>query len=387
MPADLDALYERMARTPARIFKLAVSAHDATDCLALFQLLARARREGRELIAVAMGAAGLWTRILAPARGAFLTYGALADEQATAPGQIAATDLRDLYRVSALDEQTEVLGLVGAPVAHSRSPHIHNAALAARGLNAVYIPFETHDVAAFIRRMAHPRTRALDWRLRGLSVTAPHKQAIMAHLDQIEPAAREIGAVNPVVFAGEELRGHNTDALAALAPLVGLIKLQGARVAVIGAGGAARAVLWGLQRAGARVTLFARNLAAAQPLADKFGASLGALAGAQFADFDLVVNATPLGTRGHAEAETAATAAELRGARAAYDLVYNPAETRFMREARAAQCELILGGLPMLVAQAAAQFELWTGQSAPLEVMRAAAEQRLKDDSSTRSNT
>jgi shikimate 5-dehydrogenase len=132
-----------------------------------------------------------------------------------------------------------------------------------------------------------------------------------------------------------------------------------------------------LRRAGARVTVHARDVARAQTVAGKFGATCAALDGARFAGFDLVVNATPLGTRGRAAAETPATAAQLRGARVAYDLVYNPAETRFMREAAAAGCAHVLGGLPMLVAQAAAQFELWTGQPAPLEVMRAAAEKQL----------
>jgi shikimate dehydrogenase len=173
------------------------------------------------------------------------------------------------------------------------------------------------------------------------------------------------------------LRGHNTDAVAALAPLSGLIDLPGARAAVIGAGGAARAVLWALRRAGASSTVFARDPARAREVAQTFGARSQNLSGARFDSFDLVVNATPLGTRGAREAETAATAGQLRGARVAYDLVYNPAETRFMREARAAGCAVVIGGLPMLVAQAAAQFELWTGERAPLEVMRRAAERRL----------
>jgi 3-dehydroquinate dehydratase / shikimate dehydrogenase len=377
VPADLATIYERMTRTPARILKLAVQIDDITDCLALFRLLARARSQGRELIAVGMGAAGLLTRILAPARGAFLTYGSLDENQPTAPGQISAHELRDLYRIHALDAKTEVFGLLGAPVMHSVSPHMHNAAFAAAGLNAVYIPFEVRAAAAFVRRMVHPRTRELDLRMRGLSITAPHKQTIMPHLDFIDAAAQEIGAVNTIMIKDDALYGYNTDAAAALAPLAGVINLQGARVAVIGAGGAARSLLWGLRRAGARVTVYARDVARAQPVADQFGARSMALAGAAFAGCDLVINTTPLGTRGPAEGETPATAAQLRGAHAAYDLVYNPVETRFMRAAHAAGCAHVAGGLPMLVAQAGAQFELWTGRPAPLEVMHAAAEKRL----------
>jgi shikimate dehydrogenase len=213
--------------------------------------------------------------------------------------------------------------------------------------------------------------------LRGLSVTAPHKSTIMSQLDFIEASAGEIGAVNTIVVEGNTLSGFNTDAAAALAPLVELIELRGARVAVLGAGGAARALLWSLREAGARVTVYARNMERARVMGEKFGAHARTLEGAQFDNFDLVINATPLGTRGDNEVETPARADQLRGARAAYDLVYNPDETGFMREARVAGCEIVLGGLPMLVAQAAAQFKLWTGEDAPLEAMRVAADKRL----------
>jgi 3-dehydroquinate dehydratase/shikimate dehydrogenase len=376
VPADLEDIIARMLRTPARILKLAVRAEQITDCLPVLRMLEGARRAGRECIAVAMGEAGLLTRVLAPARGAFLTYGALTPAHSTAPGQTTAEELRALYRVQRINEQTQIMGLVGSPVSHSLSPQLHNAAFAALNLDAVYIPFETGDARAFLRRMAHPRTRELVWNLRGLSVTAPHKAAVMSGLDAIEPAAREIGAVNTVVVEGDALHGHNTDAAAALAPLAGRLNLRGARVAIVGAGGAARAVLWSLREAGAPpVSVFARDPERARPTAEDFDARCHALDGARFDNFDLVVNTTPLGTRGAREVETAATSTQLRGARCAYDLVYNPRETRFMREARAAGCEIVVGGLHMLVAQAAAQFKLWTGHDAPLAVMTTAAEE------------
>ena len=270
---------------------------------------------------------------------------------------------------------TAALTKVGSPVSHSFSKHIHNAAFAARGVDAVFIPFEVADASAFARRMACPRTREITWSLRGLSVTAPHKQAIMEHLDWVEPKASEIGAVNTVVVEGDELRGYNTDAEAALKPLGGMIEIGGARVALIGAGGAARALLWALRGQGARTTVFARDPERARETAGEFGARADAIEGASFGGFDLVINATPLGTRGTRERETPVTAAGLRGARVAYDLVYNPALTRFLREARTAGCETI-GGLQMLVAQAAEQFRLWTGAEAPVEVMREAAEKQ-----------
>ncbi|HEX8499667.1 MAG TPA: type I 3-dehydroquinate dehydratase [Pyrinomonadaceae bacterium] len=376
-PADLEDLFARMARTPAEILKVATKANSITDCLAVLRLCERGRREGRGVIAVSMGGAGVLTRVLAPAFGAFLTYGSLDAEQATAPGQIGADELRRVYRVEALNERTLVTGLVGSPVGHSLSPHMHNAAFAALALDAVYLPFEVTDLPEFVRRMADPRTRELGWNLRGFSVTAPHKQAVIPHLDRVAPDASRVGAVNTVVVSeGRGLEGFNTDADASLVPLEGLVELKGARVAVVGAGGAARALLWALGGRGARATVFARDARRGRELAVEFGAEPAALGGARFEGFDVVVNTTPLGTRGAGEAEMPATAPQLRGARVAYDLVYNPAETRFLREARAAGCATV-GGLGMLAAQAEAQFRLWTGKEPPPGVMLRAAGEKL----------
>ena len=377
--ADLEQVYERMAKTPARILKIAVHAKEVTDCLPLFQLLERARNEGREIIAIAMGPAGIATRILGPSRGAFLTYGALDSESGTAPGQLTAQELRELYRIDHITRQTAIMGIIGSPVAHSVSPHMHNAAFSATGLDGVYVPFEVRDVAAFIKRMVHPRTREIDWSLRGLSVTAPHKTKVIDYLDWIDPTAQEIGAVNTLVISDDALLGYNTDATAILQPVIEKLgPLCSARCAVIGAGGVASAALWGLKKEGAEATLFARDEQKGTALAEKFGAICKPLASAVFDSFDLVINATTLGTHGPLQSETPVGALSLRGARLAYDLVYNPSETRFMREAREAGCDMV-GGLPMLVLQAAEQFRLWTGVEAPVKIMAEAAEQGIEN--------
>jgi 3-dehydroquinate dehydratase/shikimate dehydrogenase len=373
VPSNLFHIYERMLSSPARILKIAVQANDATDCIPVLQLLERGLKEGREMIAIAMGTAGVATRILGPSRGAFLTYAALEDETATAPGQISARQLREVYRLEKIDQQTQIFGLIGLPVSHSVSPQMHNAAFYAVGINAVYVPFEVGDLQAFIRRMIHPRTREIDWNIRGLSVTAPHKTAVMEHLDWIEPAAREMGSVNTIMVGDGILQGYNTDAAGLVKPLMQKFgPLRDARCAVIGSGGAAAAAVWVLSQEGARVTIFARTAKSAESLAGKIGATGDSLERSVFAEFDVVINATPLGTVGQFESETPATARQLRGARLAYDLVYNPLETKFLREAREAGCET-LGGLSMLVAQAAEQFRLWTGGVAPESVMFEAA--------------
>ena len=376
--ADLEQLYQEMAKTPARVIKIAVLVNDAVDCIPLFRLLERAHAAHREIIVLAMGAAGMMTRILGPSRGSFLTYAALDKAHQTAPGQPTADELRHLYRIQKISAQTLITGIVGGTVAHSISPHMHNAAFEESGTDAVYIPFEVQDAGSFLRRMVSPRSREIEWRLRGLSVTAPHKTSVMSQLDWIDASAREIGAVNTIVVEDEELRGYNTDAAALLSTLVEkAVDLNGKRIAIIGAGGAARSALWSLTREGASVTLFARDVERASQLAEKFGARAERLEGAIFHDFEIVVNATPLGTRGVAEALTPATAKQLRGVSLAYDLVYNPEETRFLLEAQAAGCR-ILAGLEMLIAQAAEQFRLWTGRDAPIPAMRRAARKALE---------
>lgn len=300
-----------------------------------------------------------------PSRGAFLTYGAVDDESATAPGQVNAPKLRSLYHIDQVDNETMICGLIGLPVMHSVSPRIHNAAFAAEGINGVYLPFEVKDVDSFFKRMVDPRTRELNWNLRGLSVTAPHKQSVMKHLDWIEPNATEIGAVNTVVVENDRLLGYNTDAAGFIEPLLPRLgSLADREVAVIGAGGAARAAIWALQQQKARVTLFARNVDKAQKLAEVFNISCESLSSAKFAGYDLVINATPLGSGEHID-QSPINVGQLNGARCIYDLIYNPSETKLLREARHVGCET-LGGMEMLAAQARLQFELWTGKKARL---------------------
>jgi 3-dehydroquinate dehydratase/shikimate dehydrogenase len=373
VPKNLAEIYEQLSATPARILKIAVKANDTTDCLAIFNLLDRARLEKRELIAIAMGNAGVATRILGPVRGAFLTYGAVQDERGTAPGQLTAEQLTSLYRIRKLNTKTQIYGLVGTQVMHSVSPHMHNAAFISENLDGVYLPFEVHQLDEFLRRMVLPGSREINWNLKGLSITAPYKSRVMNALDWIEPVAQEMGAVNTLVIEGDRVLGYNTDAAGLIAPLFKkLSSLKGLRVAVIGAGGAARAAVWGLQREGAVVTLFARDTEKGRLLADELTVGCQLLSPEPFTGYDVVLNATPLGSFGEQVLRTPATSEQLSGVPLAYDLVYNPTETEFLRQAKLAGCDT-LGGLEMLIAQAALQFKLWTGCSAPTSVMSTAA--------------
>jgi 3-dehydroquinate dehydratase/shikimate dehydrogenase len=379
VPRNLDELYEQMAFTPARILKVAVNAHDITDCIPIFRLLERARAEERETIAIAMDESGLITRILGPSRNSFLTYASSEPKRGTAPGQLVASDLKSLYRIGEIDSETLITGLVGLPVSHSVSPHIHNAAFKSADLNGVYLPFHVNDLGGFFQRMVNPRSRELEWNLTGLSITAPHKKTALQLLDWVDRDAQKIGAVNTVVFEGEQLHGYNTDAQGLIEPLQRKFgSLAGAHAAVLGAGGAASAAVYALQQKGVDVTIYARDPEQAQILSQRFNFSYECLDRATFAGKDIVINATPLGSFGEHSHETPAIAEQLRGVTLVYDLVYNPIETLLLKEARSAGC-YILGGLEMLVAQAVLQFKLWTNTDASYDLMYTAATSALNE--------
>ncbi|MEK6325595.1 MAG: shikimate dehydrogenase [Acidobacteriota bacterium] len=371
-PSDLNAIYDRVTALPAAVHKIVTRANTVTDSLAILKLLDRARTEGRDLIALAMGAAGVITRVLGPAWGSFLTYCALRPGRESAPAQPDCAEMMNTYHVHQVSRRTSTTGIIGSPVAHSASPAMHNRAFAALDLDFVYLPFEVDDLAEFFHRFLIPATREIDWDFRGLSVTIPHKSAVIPLLDKVDSTAREVGAVNTVVVSEGLLTGYNTDVQGAMEPLQKVCALEGESCAVIGAGGAARAVIYGLVERGARVSVFARKPEKARSLSQAFGVLVSPIEALQSSDVSVVINTTPVGMRGHSEGSSPVPGAWLLGRRIAYDLVYNPLETRFLADARAAGCRTI-SGLDMLVAQAALQFELWTGRKPPVDAMRQAA--------------
>jgi 3-dehydroquinate dehydratase / shikimate dehydrogenase len=371
-PDDLDTIYERIFSLPAAVRKIATRANSVTDTLKIFRLIERAESEQRNLIAIAMDGPGLITRLIGPSRGSFLTYGSLGGGSQTAHGQPTCEELRNLFRLDSLTRETAITAIIGRPVAHSASPAMHNAAFGALGLDFVYLPIEVGDAKSFVTRFVRPESREIDWPMRGLSVTIPHKEAIRGLLDEIDPTARKVGAVNTVVVSGDRLFGYNTDARGAVEPLEDLCALGRESCAVIGAGGAARAVVYGLIECGARVTVFAREQRKALSMADSFGVKVERLDRLKDSDASIIINTTPVGMRGHGEGESAVPADLLSKFAVAYDLVYNPVETRFLKDAKAAGCRTI-GGIEMLVGQAALQFELWTERKPPIDLMKSAA--------------
>lgn len=270
-----------------------------------------------------------------------------------------------------IDAQTVYVAIFGNPVAHSLSPQMHNAAFSHLGLNMAYLAFkvdEAADAVAAIRTLG----------LRGASITVPHKERIMGHLNEVDETSRAIGAVNTVLSQGGRLFGSNTDWLGVVQALEQVTELRGKRCLVLGAGGAARAAIYGLQRKDIRVFLINRNETRGRHLAAEMNCTYVQQQSWDQISADIVVNATTVGMSATRD-QSLVPAHWLQDGMVILDMVYRPVETRLLKDAKAAGC-VCISGLDMLLYQGVAQFELWTGKAAPVEVMRGALIEALKNE-------
>jgi 3-dehydroquinate dehydratase/shikimate dehydrogenase len=377
--ANIKQIFALLADTKTEVLKIAVPTESAVDAIPVWNLLESAKAENKSIVPIAMGEAGKWTRVLGPAHGAFMTYASLEKGSETAPGQISADDMLNVFRVREVDRETGVFGIIAGDTSYSLSPWMHNAAFKTAGMNRVFLPLQTDKIDEFLVRMVKSSTREVDINFRGFSVTNPHKRSVIAHLDAVDDAAMKIGAVNTINIENGRLIGYNTDAPGFVAPLKKVLgSVKGARVAIAGAGGAARACAYALKQEGANVSIFARSYKKAMDLADSIGVKAGAMNNTfRPGTVDILVNATPIGTKGAEEDSAIAVSAQLNGLKLVYDLVYNPLETRLIKEARRAGVPAI-GGLDMLLAQGARQFEIWTGEKPSLETMKAVVLKKLR---------
>jgi 3-dehydroquinate dehydratase/shikimate dehydrogenase len=370
-PPDLAEIHARLSKTGAAIVKVTALANHILDTAAVLRLLKQATRP---TIAISMGPRGVLTRILAPKFGAFLTYAAPGDGREAGPGQITISQMRDLYRVGRIGPATQVYGVIADPVGHSLSPRIHNAAFAEIGIDAVYLPLWVEgDPAAFVQAM---REFAFD----GYSITIPHKQTVMRAADEIEPVARRIGAINTIQRQADgRLFGTNTDwtaGMASIEAVVGAGWLRGKRALVMGAGGVGRAMTFGLKDRGADITLADIDPARATALAREVGARTIGVGDVAGQTCDILLNCTPIGMHPRTDASPAPRQM-LREGMVVYDAVYNPLQTRLLKEAGAAGCRTV-AGIDHFVRQAVEQFELWTGRRAPVETMRRVVVEALR---------
>jgi 3-dehydroquinate dehydratase/shikimate dehydrogenase len=353
VPDDVAGTLRSLHAAGGEIAKLAVMIERTSDLRTLFENA----RPGGSSILIGMGRAGLATRVLAGRFGSRWTYAG----NGVAPGQVSAGRLVDEFRFRRIQPDAAVYALLGRPVVDSLSPAMHNAGFAALGLNAVYVPIESRDVAGF-------RELAALIGMRGASVTIPFKRDVLPLADDVDPTAAAAGAVNTIAIRDDRWIAMNTDADGFLEPLrKRMPRLAGVRAVILGAGGAARGVGLALGREGAAVAISARRADAAKVVAHAIGADVAEWP-PRAGSWDLLVNATPAGSH-------SAAGVPYEGAfdgQLVYDLVYDPDPTGLMRAAAAAGCPSI-GGLEMLVAQAERQFEIWTGQRPPAGLFTEAA--------------
>ncbi|CAI2717404.1 shikimate dehydrogenase [Nitrospina watsonii] len=366
----IESLYELMTQMPADVLKLSTYAQDLNDNLKLLQLLNRARRDEVSLIAFCMGEKGEISRILSPMYGGWLTFGSLDRGRESAPGQIPATTLKDIYRVNDLKLDSRIFGVIGDPVNKSMGYLIHNRAFQELNLPYVYVPFWAKSVTRFFN--------AFEAFFGGLSVTMPFKEDIMKQLDRIDPLAEKIGAVNTVVREGSDWVGYNTDVTGALEALNAVTELKGKKVLIIGAGGTAKAIGYGVGSEGATLTLtYNRNKEKAEALAQELNAELISVRDVDRREVDVLINCSPAGMTPNTQ-DTPYPARLLKPGMVVFDSVYNPMETRLIREAKEKGCTVV-PGIELFLNQAIQQLELWTGKTPPRAPLRDVVETRLRD--------
>jgi 3-dehydroquinate dehydratase/shikimate dehydrogenase len=370
----LGPVLRRLDKAPADVLKLVTMATKPSDNWRVLDLARH--HQGKPLVALAMGEIGAPSRVLSLSRHCAFTYAAPpcraateGKEEGTAPGQISSSVLRRQYRVDRHTCSTAVYGVIANPVGHSLSPAVHNRAFQARRIDAVYLPFLVEE-----RQLSDFFQLAARLPVAGFSVTIPHKQRVLRHLDAVDPLARRIGAVNTVYRKQGKLRGTNTDAAGITVPLEKRIKLKGAQILIAGNGGAARGAAFALGEKGARIFLTGRNPARVRALARACGAESIGREQASSRRFDALVHATPAGMHPKPDEcffEDAIPAGLV------FEMVYNPLETLLLKKARAAG-KIVISGLEMFLEQAALQFEIWTGAGAPRMAMETVAREALK---------
>ncbi len=367
-PDNLADLHQAMAEEDADIVKIATMANSFEDNIRMLDLVQNAKVP---TIGICMGEMGMVTRILANRVGSPFTYATFSVDKKMAPGQLNWKDMNDLYHYKEIDQDTAIFGVIADPVAHSHSPLIHNAAFRDANINACYLPFRVppEDLSAFVKNCS-----ALG--VHGISITIPHKEKSLSFCTQAESSSTGIGAINTMIFHDEDRLGYNTDYRAAMDCIEQTFDVekgtdaafQGRKVLILGAGGVARAIAWGLRQRKAEVTLASRTLERTQVLAAEVGCRSVEWELRHDQKVQLLVNCTPVGM--HPDVDRSPyDAAKLNEFMVVFDTVYNPENTLLIKYAKRANCKFITG-VDMFVRQAAYQFKLFTGKEAPALLMR-----------------
>jgi 3-dehydroquinate dehydratase/shikimate dehydrogenase len=356
---DLDGIFERIRPYEPEFVKIVSTAKTLADNVTMMRFLERAR-DLANVVGICMGDQGIISRILGLRAGSVFTFAAAHVGEETGPGQIAARTLEETYRIDQLDAATKVYGVAGNPIKHSLSPLMMNTAFRRETVNGVFLALQTtklSDLLTLVREVP----------ISGLAVTMPLKEEILKHLEKTDPLSEKVGACNTVVRSQEgKLYGFNTDVAAIVRPLERRLQLKSAKILVMGAGGAARAAVFGLKDKGAEIFVLNRTAEAAQKLARQAKVKTFKRDLLAKTNFDVIINATPSGMHGVKPASLLEP--KEINARLVFDLVYNPIDTPLIRMAREKGIPVVTG-VEMFVHQGARQFEIWTGKPAPEEEM------------------
>ena len=375
-PNNLAELHAEMAAMDADIVKLATMATTPSDNLRMLQLI---DSSDVPTVGICMGDLGSPSRILATKYGAPFTFASFGESKSLAPGQFSYRQMMQIYREHKIDADTEVFGVIADPVGHSLSPDIHNAAFEYMNMNRVYLPLRipAEHLSQFIADC--PAMGIL-----GLSVTIPHKQAVLQLCTAPDEEVTGIGAANTLVFDDSSIAAHNTDCSAALDSLeeaLGITEkgrdvLNGKSALLLGGGGVAKAIAFGLRHRGADVFVATRSPQKAAPLAESLGCQIIDWNDRHSQSANIIVNCTPIGMHPNVD-ETPFDKQHLDSSMVVFDAVYNPENTVLIKEAADIGCTVITG-VDMFVRQAAIQFRHFTGQEAPMNVMREVMRQRFE---------
>jgi 3-dehydroquinate dehydratase/shikimate dehydrogenase len=368
-PDDLEAIHRRMGGRDPDIIKLATTANHPDDNFRMFRLVEKSRIP---TVGFCMGDIGIPSRILAGRFGSPFTYATFTHERVLAPGQLSFEEMTEVYQYDRIDRQTEIYCVIADPVGHSLSPQIHNAAFHRLKLNKIYVPCRVpkEDLGRFLEE-------APSMGVKGLSVTIPHKEAVIEKLTAVDASVRGIGAANTVIFDGAQRRGYNTDCQAAMDSLQAALgvsgeesenMLRGKTALVLGSGGAGKAIACGLVRHGANLVVTDGDPERAKQLAARLKCRSVDWTLRHSIPAEVIVNCTPIGMHPNVD-ETPYERHRLRPAMVVFDVVYNPENTLLIKEARARNCKVITG-VEMFVRQACLQFQLFTGHEGPADLMR-----------------
>lgn len=365
---ELNNEYNEIKKLNPDLIKIVTTANSVNDNFIIFNLL----KGKNDLIAFCMGLRGQISRILAPKYGSRITFASLKEGKESASGQISIEEMKDIYNINLINNETKAVGVIGEFAENSMSKYMHNASFKEKKLDFVYMPFKTKkdELKEFINNFRK-------FSFAGASVTIPHKVEVMKCLDKIDETAKQIGAVNTIVNSNGKLIGYNTDYYGAVEALKEKTKLKNKKVLVVGAGGGARAVVYGLKKENAIITIINRTMEKARILAKEFNVKFDGMENIKrlIKNNEIIINTTSVGMAPNTN-ESIINGNDLIKGKIIMDIVYKPSETKLIKLARKSKCSIISGDR-MLICQAIGQFKLWTGQEPSFKSMESALKQHL----------